>query len=135
MRAFDTSFLLDYLDGIEVTAEYLAQHDEKPFFAPSLALFQVYRGAARSGGREHIERIEDALEWVDPLPLDKPAAREAALIEGELLDEGERINVGDILIAGVCRHNGARIVSRDAHYSRIKGLQVENYYSNGQDGT
>jgi len=127
MIAFDTSFLLDYLDGVEATAEFLAGHEEKPFFAPSLALFEVYRGAARTGGSEGIERVASALEWAEPLPLEDAAAKEAALIEAELLDAGERVNLGDTLIAGVCRHNGARIVTRDKHFDRVEGLDVEEY--------
>ncbi|MFC7080615.1 hypothetical protein [Halorussus caseinilyticus] len=57
MMAFDTLFLLDYLDGKEATQEFLEEHADKPFFAPQLALFEVYRGAARNGGREQIERV------------------------------------------------------------------------------
>lgn len=127
MIAFDTSFLLDYLDGVDATAEFLRAHEGQPLFAPSLALFEVYRGAARSGGREAIERVATGLDWVEPLPLDEPAVREAAVVEAELLDAGERINLGDTLIAGVCRHNGARIVTRDDHYERVEGLDVETY--------
>lgn len=127
MIAFDTSFLLDYLDGVAATATYLEDHEDKPFFAPSLVLFEVYRGAARTGGREHVAQATDSLDWIDPLPLDAPAAREAALIEAELIEHGERINLGDTLIAGVCRHNGARIVTRDGHYDRVAELTVETY--------
>ncbi|NHX42001.1 MULTISPECIES: type II toxin-antitoxin system VapC family toxin [Haloarcula] len=127
MIVFDTSFLLDYLDGVEATAEYLDEHEEKPFFAPTLALFEAYRGAARTAGKEGIERVAGGLDWVEPLPLEDPAAKEAALIEAELLDSGERVNLGDTLIAGVCRHHGARIVTRDSHFDRVDGLEVDGY--------
>lgn len=127
MIAFDTSFLLDYLDGVDAAAEYLEDHEDKPFFAPSLALFEVYRGAARTGGREQIERVGSAVDWIEPLPLSEPATREAALIEAELLDTGDRINLGDTLIAGICRHNGARIVTRDSHFDRVDDLEADNY--------
>ncbi len=127
MIAFDTSFLLDYLDGEPAAAEYLQAHETTPFFAPSLALFEVYRGAARTGGRDQIERVAAALEWIKPLPLTETAAQEAALIEAELLDSGTRINLGDTLIAGICRHNGARVVSRDSHFERIDGLETITY--------
>lgn len=127
MIALDTSFLLDYLDGVDSAAAYLDRRRDRPFFAPSLALFEVYRGAARSSGPEGIEQAATALEWVDPLPLDEPAVREAALVEAELLDAGERINLGETLIAGVCRHHGARIVTRDDHFERVSGLDVDVY--------
>lgn len=125
--AFDTTFLLDYLDGEESTQEFLKEHADKPFFAPGLALFEVYRGAARTGGRQQVERVADGLDWVEPLPLTDATMREAALVEAELLDTGNRINLGDVLIAGVCRHNGARIVSRDDHFERVEDLAVLSY--------
>lgn len=127
MIVFDTSFLLDYLDGVEATSEYLNANTDKPFFAPSLVLFEVYRGAARTDGREGVDRVAAGLDWLEPLPLDEPAAREAAVIEAELLDSGTPINLGDTLIAGVCRHNGGRLITRDSHFDRVQDLAVERY--------
>ena len=127
MIAFDTSFLLDYLDGLDSTAAYLEANASKPFFAPSLVLFEVYRDVARASGREGFERVTSDLDWVEPLPLSEPVAREAALVEAELLDSGNRINLGDALIAGTCRHHGARIVTRDDHFDRVDNLEVDRY--------
>lgn len=127
MLAFDTSFLLDYLDGEDATAEFLAAHEDKPFHAPTLALFEVYRGAARVGEPEQMERAVSALSWVDPLPLTDATAREAAAIESELRNDGMPINLGDVLIAGVCRHNGARVVTRDDDFDHVDGLNVVRY--------
>jgi len=125
--ALDTTFLLDYLDGTDAAAGYLEEHDEEPLHAPSLSLFEVYRGAARTRGTEGVEEVSSALDWVEPLPIDDPAAKEASLIEEELLEDGERVNLGDTLIAGVCRHHGARIVTRDDHFGRVDGLDTETY--------
>ena len=127
MIAFDTSFLLDYLDGVDAAATFLDERKSKPFFAPSLALFEVYRGAARAGGRSQMERAASGLDWIEPLPLTEPAAREAALVEAELRDAGNPINLGDTLIAGICRHNGARVVTRDSHFDRVDDLEVATY--------
>lgn len=127
MIAFDTTFLLDYLDGVDAARDYLTEYEDKPFFAPALALFEVYRGAARTGGREKVDRVADALDWVEPLPLTDATVREAAVIEAELLDTGEPINLGDTLIAGVCRHNGARLLTRDTHFDRVEDLEVLAY--------
>lgn len=127
MIAFDTTFLLDYLDAEEATAGFLEENEQKPFFAPALVLFEVYRGAARTGGREQLETVADSIDWIEPLPFDDPAAKEAALIEAELLNNGERVNLGDTLIAGVCRHHGARLVTRDRHFDRIDDLEVLSY--------
>lgn len=127
MIAFDTTFLLDYLDAVPATEEFLQRHESKPFFTPSLSLFEVYRGAARTGGTETVDSLTAKLDWIEPLPLTQTTAREAAVIEAELLDDGERINLKDILIAGVCRHHGARLVTRDADFDRIDDLQTQSY--------
>lgn len=74
-----------------------------------------------------MDTVATALEWADSLPVTESAAREAARVEATLLDRGERINLGDALIAGVCLHNGADIVTRDQHFERIDGLEVLLY--------
>lgn len=127
MIALDTSFLLDYLEGVEPTADFIDERDDEPLFAPSLSLFEVYRGAARVGGADGIERAVGGLGWLEPLPLTESAAREAALVETELREVGEPVNLGDTLIAGVCRHEGASIVTRDDHFARVPDLDVIAY--------
>lgn len=127
MKCLETSFLIDYLDGDEAARAYLEERSNTPFFAPSLSLYEVYRGAARSGGREAVERVEDSLDWVEPLELDRSGAREAALVEAELLDTGSPINLGDILIAGVVRDAGGTVVTNDSDFESVPDLGVERY--------
>lgn len=127
MKCLDTSFLIDYLDGDESVSAYLDERSETPFFAPSLSLFEVYRGAARTGGPDAVERAEDALGWVNPVELDGAASREAALIEAELVDDGAPINLGDVLIAGIARNVGGTVVTNDGDFERVPGLDVERY--------
>lgn len=127
MIALDTSFLLDYLDGLEAAGTVIEEHEDRPLFAPTLSLFEVYRGAARAAGRQGMDRAAAGLEWVEPLPLTEPAAREAALVEAELREAGDPVNLGDTVIAGVCRHNGACLVTRDGDFDRVSDLAVETY--------
>jgi len=127
MIALDTSFLIDYLDGADAAGEFLEGNQNRPFFAPTLALFEVYRGTVQSDQGGHLERVVSGLDWVEPLPLTESAASEAAAIEAELLDTGNPINLGDILIAGVCRDVDAKLVSRDDHFARIAEVEVLNY--------
>ncbi len=127
MKALDATFLVDYLDGVEATANYLEERENTPFFAPTLALFEVYTGVVQSGGADQLEPVLAGIDWVEPLPLTRDAAAEAARIRGELLAAGERVNLGDTLIAGICRDAGATIVTRDSHFSRVPNLSVEGY--------
>ncbi len=127
MIVFDSTFLVDYLNEEDAAAAFLEEHDGKPFFAPSLALFEAYRGAARSVGHDGVERVTTGLDWIEPLDLTEPVAREAATIEAELLEDGTPINLGDVLIAAVCRHNGGQLVTRDADFDAVDDLELVSY--------
>lgn len=127
MIVVDTTSVLDYLIGVEATAAFLRRHEDRPFGIPSIVAFETYRCAASVTGPEGIDRVVTALEWLQPLALTEPVAREAARIEAELADHGEPINLADTLIAGYCRHHDAPIVTRDGDYDRIPGVSVQTY--------
>jgi len=75
--ALDTTFLLDYLDGEPAAGEFLESRTNKPVHAPSLALFETYRGAATSSGSDGLYRVTTRLDWIEPLAVTDGAAREA----------------------------------------------------------
>lgn len=127
MIAFDATFLVDYLDGVDAAGEFVSERNRGVWFAPTLALFEVYRGALRAGSTAGMSRAVEGLEWVEPLPLTDDAGREAATIEDELRAAGEPINLGDVLIAGICRDAGAQLVTRDQDFERVDGLKVATY--------
>ncbi|THE62951.1 type II toxin-antitoxin system VapC family toxin [Salinadaptatus halalkaliphilus] len=127
MIVLDTTFLVDYLEEEPATAAFLEAHRNKPFFATTLTLFEAYRGGARTAGRDGVDRVADALDWIEPLEQTESIAREAAVIEAELLEAGAPINLGDILIAATCRHNGARLVTRDGDFERVEGVETVGY--------
>jgi len=105
MIALDASFLIDYLDGVSAAGEFVKDHREQPLHAPAQALFEVYRGGIHSSPNARqsgVQRVEDALAWVHPLEFDRAGAGTAARVEADLLDAGERVNLGDVVIAGTC---------------------------------
>lgn len=59
--------------------------------------------------------------------MTEAAVREAALVEADCLDAGDRVNLGDVLVAGVCRHRDTSIVTRGDHLDRVDGLDVITY--------
>ncbi len=126
MIALDSSFLIDYLRGVDAAQSFLEERTEPVYYAPTIVLFELYRDAAWSD-TDSVEAVADGLGWTEPLPFDAGATREAAAIHAELLASGTRINVADIMIAGVCRHHGADLVTRDSDFEAVDGLETLSY--------
>lgn len=127
MRCVDTSFLVDYLNGDPAAEDWLAAAESESIHAPTVALFEVYRGVLRAELPGGLEAATDALEWTIPLPFSEPAARETARVEHELRTAGEQINYADRQIAGIARNAGATLVTRDRGFRRVDGLDVVRY--------
>lgn len=131
VHCLDTSFLLDYLDEDRPASadakSYLEAHPDHEYHLPTVAFFEVLRGGARLRGESGVADLIEQLDWADHLPLTPAGAREAALIDGELASEGAEINLGDVLIAGSVREAGGTMVTRDNHFERVEGLDVESY--------
>ncbi|WP_084383820.1 PIN domain-containing protein [Halalkalicoccus paucihalophilus] len=127
----DTNFLIDYLDRErEASADakaLLESNPDREYRIPSVALFEVLRGGARLRGAAGVADLIEQLNWADHLPLTPPAAREAALIDGELETSGQKINLGDVLIAGTVREASGTIVTRDSHFENVDGLYIKRY--------
>lgn len=127
----DTNFLIDYLDTEREASEdakaLLEANPDREYRIPSVALFEILRGGARLRGAAGVADLIEQLDWADHLPLTPPAAREAALVDGELETSGQKINLGDVLIAGTVREAGGTIVTRDSHFENVDGLDVKRY--------
>lgn len=44
MPSLDSDFLVDYLDGVPATREFLDDHETEAFYVPTVVLFEIYRG-------------------------------------------------------------------------------------------
>lgn len=127
----DTNFLIDYLDAERPASEdvkaLLEANSDREYRIPSVAFFEVLRGGARLRGTTGVADLVEQLSWADHLPLTPRSAREAALIDGELEQSGQKINLGDVLIAGTVREAGGTIVTRDSHFEHVDDLDVKIY--------
>lgn len=126
MIALDTSFLIDYLRGIDAAGSFLEQRGEPMYYVPAISLFEVYRDAAWSDS-ESVKEVAAGLDWAELLPFDVDATQEAAEIHAELLAAGTPINAADVMIAGVCRRHGAALVTRDGDFKAVDELETITY--------
>ncbi len=65
-----------------------------------------------------------SLQWLE---FDQEACRLAGRIGAELIDRGEPLGAGDLLIAAISLRHGQRLITRNRGFARVPGLQVESY--------
>ena len=126
MKLLETSYLVDYEKGRKVAREYFETHAEEPLAASTISMFELAFGVVWESERK-LERLESSLRWVDFLEFSVADAIETARIQAELQSTGERLPIGDMMIAGVARNRGLTLVTADDHFRTVEGLTVEEY--------
>jgi predicted nucleic acid-binding protein len=129
MKVLDATFLIDYLDGVEATAEYLLAHEDETFIfpAPAYAETLVGEGNYPSG---NIAKTKSELSWGEVYGVDEDIVNTAGEIADEIDSQGPSLSGMDALIAAVGRELDAPVVSNDSdltHAEIKKVVEVEEY--------
>ncbi|MBI2580289.1 PIN domain-containing protein [Candidatus Woesearchaeota archaeon] len=130
MACLETSFLIDLLRGKESVRQLKDELDrtETSLLIAAPSLMELWSGAhfAKASTAEK-EKIAALAESFEVLPLDASSAKEAGEIEADLLARGVTIQAEDVMIAGIARLHGQKVVTRDNDYVRIPGLKILKY--------
>lgn len=87
-------------------------------------------GCARKGSAKLLANVEAILGSIQVLALDVPADAEYGGIRAELEAAGKPIGPNDLLIAAHAYSLGAILVTANTgEFTRIRGLQIENWLS------
>jgi predicted nucleic acid-binding protein len=111
MTFLDSSVVIDMLEGVDETVEYVQDQDE-PYLTSAICVFEVLEGALGSGSTDVVAERQQ-FGGVHALELNDNLAIEAARLQDELLDDGKRMAVRDLLIASTARSTGDRLVVAD----------------------
>jgi|SRR3990167_6836201 len=126
MACLETTFLIDLLRGKPEIKEFKDELDKSETLiciaAPSV--MEIWNKITRLPQKD---RINELISSCVILPLDEKSAKEAADIQTELQKVGAIIDLEDIMIAAIARSNGEKLVTRDEHYAKIKGLKILKY--------
>ncbi len=131
MKVLDTTFLIDYLDGVEATREFyeVSGGPDIRWVIPVPALAEVLVG---EGNLPHgdVDGAREDLAWSEIYPVNE----ETAIVAGEIADEiqpgGPYLDGPDALIAAVGRELDAPVVSSDGdltHETTKQVIDVEEY--------
>jgi predicted nucleic acid-binding protein len=129
MKVLDANFLIDYLSGVDATAEYLLAHENEQFVFPVPAYAEALVGEGNAPNGD-VAEAKAELSWREVYEIDAETAALAGEIADEIGPEGPFLSGMDGLIAGVGRELGAPVVSADsdlAHTETKRVVDVEEY--------
>lgn len=129
MKVLDATFLIDYFDGVDATAEYLLDNEDERFIFPAPAYAEVLVGEGNVPNGD-VDEAKAALSWGEVYETDERTAEIAGEIADEIGAQGPLLAGMDGLIAAVGRELDAPVVSDDGdltHHETKKVVDVEEY--------
>ncbi|ERH02292.1 MAG: putative nucleic acid-binding protein, contains PIN domain protein [Halonotius sp. J07HN6] len=124
MRVLDTSFLIDYGNGVETAAEYLLDHSEERFVVPAPIYTEYLLGTVHSSAPTDIDSARAELSWVDVVKTDESTSVRAAEIADEIGPEGPDLTAIDALVVAVADELDAPLVSSDSDCTHPEIQQI-----------
>jgi len=124
MTFLDASVIVDMLNGVEATVEFVESEGE-PYLTSTICVFEVLDGELGSGSTDVVAARGD-FDGVRALELTETIALEAARLRDRLLDDGERMPARDLLVAATARSTGDHLVVADDDFeTRVLESHVE----------
>jgi len=126
----DTNTLIYFFRGKGNVARELLQRPPSAIAIPSVVLFELEVGIAKSSAPKKRQRqLEQLLAVVQVLPFSVREARVAAGIRVRLEAEGFPIGPHDTLIAATAKASGATLVTHNVReFERVEGLPIDDWY-------
>jgi len=130
MYILDTNTLIYYFKGMGRVAEQLLQCPPRDVAIPSMVIYALEVGMAKSPAPEKRRQQLDALtQAVTVLPLAAREAKMAAMVRASLEMAGTPVGPMDIFIAGITMaHQGILVTHNTKEFSRINALQLTDWY-------
>ena len=116
MTLYDSSLLIDYLDGEAGAIQYVEDHVGDRTITVPLVLFEVYQGEVYKTGPPDFDAIDRALTWVSVVDVTAETARAAAELQEHLQQRGETMAARDAFIAGTALRREERLAVSDADF-------------------
>jgi tRNA(fMet)-specific endonuclease VapC len=125
----DTDILIEYFRGneaIKKKVESLTGKDNLGLIW--LTFYEFFKGIFVSGRLDEEKFLQELNETCLILNPSYEAAKIGGEIYAALRKEGRLINDADILVASIVKaHDAVLVTNNEDHFSRIKGLKIENW--------
>jgi predicted nucleic acid-binding protein len=119
----DTDVLIDFLTGVQPVKDQIAKYiNTDQLQTTAVSCFELLSGA---GENKRGHAVRQLLESLSVLPLDRAAARHSADVRRKLDHTGQKIGMGDSLIAGIALAHGLPLFTRNrVHFERVENLKL-----------
>jgi tRNA(fMet)-specific endonuclease VapC len=108
--------------------EYLSIHD--CLTISIITQYEILRGLKSRGATTRLSSFEEFCQAIEILGLSSQTVTKAADIYADLYRRGAVIGDADILIAATAMEHNLIVVSNNqAHFSRVTGIQLDNWLS------
>jgi tRNA(fMet)-specific endonuclease VapC len=130
MFALDTNTLMYFFKGMGRVAERLLATAPAEIGVPTVVVYELEVGIAKSSSPERRRaQLDDLLRVVNLLPFDRGAAAASARVRAALEASGTPIGPMDTLIAGTAVAAGAVLVTHNVQeFGRVPGLNVADWF-------
>lgn len=130
MYILDTNTLIYFFKGIGNVANILLSKSPKDISIPSITLYEIEVGIAKSNNPEKRKKqLESLISRISITPFGANEAEVAAMIRADLENKGKPIGPYDTLIAGIALSNNATLVTHNTkEFERVNGLTIEDWY-------
>lgn len=130
MYLLDTNTLIYFFKGLGNVAENLLSKSPKDISIPSIALYELEVGIAKSNSpKKRKKQLESLISRITVLPFASKEAEVAAVIRAELENIGTPIGPYDTLIAGIALSSNATLVTHNTkEFNRVEGLSLEDWF-------
>jgi predicted nucleic acid-binding protein len=113
---YDSSVLIDYLDGEADAVDYVRTHLDERAVAPPLVVFEVSQGEVFRTGPADFDGLDGALGWLEVVEETAELARSAGELEDELSRRGEPLSARDAYLAGTAKGLDERLAVADSDF-------------------
>jgi len=130
MYMLDTNTLIYFFKGMGEVEEKLFTHPPKDIFIPSIVIYELQVGIAKSNNPQKREQqLSTILEQTNTINFGAKEAKVSALIRADLEKKGTPIGAMDILIAGCAKaHNLILVTHNTKEFTRVDGLSLNDWF-------
>ena len=130
MYLLDTNTLIYFFKGMGNVAENMFAHSPQDIFVPSIVVYELEVGIAKSNSPEkRASQLGLLLEQIQIVDFSAKEAKASALIRASLEKLGTPIGPIDTLIAGCAKANNMILVTANIkEFERVRGMSMVNWF-------